>query len=1540
MQYYPHNTYLVWGSQTQALEAATLTSVRWHGLFHPAYKVDNYLRTFTGTIHNVDIMFYNDGNINATLAAIESLGGTILQYYPAQPDKAFYDAVVQLDVAQLDSVAQLNTVLWLGHLSPEPILDDEMSSQILAGNHPGNVPVVGYNAYLADLGYDGTGVTWAIVDTGVDYDHPDLNTHIIGGYEFPGSCNTGNPGDDCAGGGHGTHVAGIVGGTGVGDSGGPYTDPNGFLYGLGVAPGYSIFAMNSLSAPSWPPAGGWQEHSKRAVLGGAIGGNNSWTTGEGTNHGYQASERTHDIMVRDGNFDTTTIAEPFIEVFSAGNSGPGTSTLTAPKEGKNLIITASSRNFRAGDIDLISSFSSRGPAVDGRWVPTITSPGESIASTRNDEGGSCGTAIAGTNGLYSLCSGTSMAAPHTSGAIVLTTEWWRTFNSGADPSPAMAKALVVNGSVDMGTADIPNINEGWGRVNVTNIISPSVPAVYYDQTTTFGSTGDQWAISVGVIDPSKPLRITLAWSDAPGAVGANPALVNNLDLTVESNGNTYLGNVFSSGWSATGGTADTLNNLENVFIQNPGGNAIITIDATNISGDGVPYNADITDQDFALVCSNCSLGQDFSLSATPNTQTVCAPANALYNVNIGSNLGFNDVVSLSASGQPNPPNSAVFSDNNQPAPYTSTLTIGTNGASSGNYSIQIVGIAPTSTHTTTVQLNVETGAPGATPLVAPADGATGVSTTPTFEWTAVTGTSSYYLEVATDSAFNTIVYTATINAPNTSHVAGMTLNTDTVYYWRITGTNACGGGTASSVFSFSTGSIYCNTPALGIPDNSPTGISNDMVIGGSGSITDLDISLDVSHTWVGDLIFTLEHVDTGTTATFYDRPGYTGSGFGCSSDNVDVTANDEGPDGDIESQCDTNPAISGNRVGGDPANSSLLAAFDGESLSGTWRLTASDNAGGDTGTINEWCIIPAAQAVAPAIEVAPSSLSSDQATNTQVTQTLTISNVGDADLDWEIFEEAATFNSRVGADAVFLPGLVAGAAEAQERADTAVSVPAAPTTSGSAAILSAPTALLYDNGPLVNSPGTGVGGADEAVLQTTSLGLNTLGFGHQLALGYRIADDFTIPPGETWTLDTITFYAYQTGSTTTSTMNGITLQIWDGQPGAGGAVIWGDDTTNVLVNTGWANVYRVTETTTGTAIDRPIMASVAAVGGLSLPAGTYWLAWNTGGTLASGPWAPPININGQANTGNGLQTLDGGTTWAAALDTGAGTPQQGFPFLIEGSSGCAATDLPWVTASPLSGTIGAGNATDVAVMFDSTGYAAGVYTGTLCVNSNDPLSPQVRVPLTMTVLPNAVPVAADDAYTTTQDVTLTVSAPGVLGNDTDGDGDSLTAVLDTDVTSGTLALNADGSFTYTPTAGFEGTATFTYQANDGLDSSNVATVTITVVNTAPVAVADSYTTTEGITLTVSAPGVLDNDSDGDGDGLTAVLDTTTSNGTLTLNTDGSFTYVPDAGFAGTDSFTYHANDGTDDSEVVTVTITVTMAEVEGYVIYLPFVTKN
>ncbi|MBK8987108.1 MAG: S8 family serine peptidase [Chloroflexi bacterium] len=777
LQYYPSNAFLTWATEAEAAAFANQSFVRWQGVIHPAYKPDPALAQMSGLIENVDVMFYNDGRLEATLDAITDLGGQILQSYPSQPDKAFYNAVVKLPAEAVTAVTQLNTVLWLGHLSPTPILDDEMSSQIQAGNHPGGTPVTGYTAHLSNLGVTGAGVVWAIVDTGVDYDHPDLGPNIVGGYDFPGACSfAGQPGSDCAGGGHGTHVAGIVGGTAAAG----FADANGFLYGLGVAPGYSIFAMNSLSAAAWPPAGGWQEHSKRAVLGGAIGGNNSWTTGEGTNHGYQASERTHDIMVLDGNFDTANVAEPFIEVFSAGNSGPGANTLTAPKEAKNLIITASSVNFRAGNINTISSFSSRGPAADGRWVPTITAPGEQIASARNDLGGSCSTAIPGTNNLYAFCSGTSMASPHAAGAVVLVTEWWRNFNAGADPSPDMAKALLVNGAVDMGTADIPNANEGWGRVNVTNIISPTAMVIYFDQPTIFSNTGEQWSIDVGVPDPSQPLRITLAWSDAPGAVGANPALVNNLNLSVVNGANTYLGNVFSGGWSATGGAADTRNNLENVYVQNPAGSATITINAANIAGDAILYNGDPTDQSFALVCSNCALGTDFSLTATPSSQNVCAPNDAVYNVSVGSILGFVDPVALSASGNP-AGTTTGFSVNPVTPPGNSVLTIGNTGAAvAGSYAIDVVGVAPTSTHTTTVQLNLFTNAPAAPSLTAPGNGTINAGC-PTFTWSDA-GATSYLLEVDTDVNFNNIVYTANVNG--TSHTAGATLNTSSTYLAR------------------------------------------------------------------------------------------------------------------------------------------------------------------------------------------------------------------------------------------------------------------------------------------------------------------------------------------------------------------------------------------------------------------------------------------------------------------------------------------------------------------------------------------------------------------------------------------------------------------------------------------------------------------------------------------------------------------------------------------------------------------------------------
>jgi VCBS repeat-containing protein len=187
---------------------------------------------------------------------------------------------------------------------------------------------------------------------------------------------------------------------------------------------------------------------------------------------------------------------------------------------------------------------------------------------------------------------------------------------------------------------------------------------------------------------------------------------------------------------------------------------------------------------------------------------------------------------------------------------------------------------------------------------------------------------------------------------------------------------------------------------------------------------------------------------------------------------------------------------------------------------------------------------------------------------------------------------------------------------------------------------------------------------------------------------------------------------------------------------------------------------------------------------------------------------------------------------------------------------------------------------------------------------------------------NTAPVAVNDSYATAQGTPLAVSAPGILANDTDVDGDALHVVEVTSTLNGTLVANADGSFTYTPNVGFSGVDGFTYKAHDGTDGSALASVTITVtpVNHPPVAVDDTATFVEEDAA--RSLDVLLNDTDADLDLLTAELVTGPAHGTLALNADGSFTYTPDPDFNGTDSFTYRANDGTAASAPATVTLTV------------------
>ncbi len=229
---------------------------------------------------------------------------------------------------------------------------------------------------------------------------------------------------------------------------------------------------------------------------------------------------------------------------------------------------------------------------------------------------------------------------------------------------------------------------------------------------------------------------------------------------------------------------------------------------------------------------------------------------------------------------------------------------------------------------------------------------------------------------------------------------------------------------------------------------------------------------------------------------------------------------------------------------------------------------------------------------------------------------------------------------------------------------------------GLALVVAAPVmADTYSNGPLVcvGDETAGAGGLAASRLQT-SLGLTIFGFGHQILNGNRAADDVTVPTGETWTVTGFSFYSYQTGSTTTTTThNQVNVGVWSaapaGSPGTGD-VFPNTNFALTAANSKFSNIYRVLDTTL-TNTQRPLFKNTVTLGSpLTFEGGkTYWIDWNTGGTLASGPWVPPVTELDKTNKdgANGLQFI--APAWAAALDT---TFPQDFPFEIEYTKGGAA----------------------------------------------------------------------------------------------------------------------------------------------------------------------------------------------------------------------------------------------------------------------------
>jgi serine protease AprX len=630
-------SYLVWADAAQTRAIRKLAAVRFAGVLPAETRVAPSVDEST-TLLRVTLVGDEDldGLPQASLRsrAFTAVGGAV--------------AVVQGGITEARLIAQQPRVYSVAAADDRPELRDEQSSQIVAqGTDEPLVP--GYLDFLAGIGADGSGVIVSVVDGGVDGNHPDLLGQVVGCYDYtaPGGplCLVNNT-DDAIG--HGTHVTGVIMGTGAL----PVDDTGGFRMGQGVAPGAKVIGQNAISLNSIPAdvlgltpyADGYTPIYTDAVRDGATVSNNSWGPSS-TPQGYDDNTREFDQIVRDADPETEG-DQPITLSWSIMNGSGGTSTQGAPDEAKNIIAVGGSGSRGNAGPDDLCTCTAHGPNLDGRRLVDVVAPAQSVISTRATQGVLCGTAAGGgivhmpPSPFHGPCTGTSFASPHVSGVYAVFVDWYRQ-NIAEDlevtPSPALVKAAMINTAEDLSAKNgrdadgrrltpIPNDQQGWGRVNLGNLIEAwDTGVVHIDQDVAFTASGQSHTVTVEPIDPTQPLRASLTWTDAPGhgQGGELPAWVNDLDLAVTGpDGSSYLGNVFADGFSVPGGEPDRMNNAENVFVREPAaGTYTVSVDAANIIGQASPSADSPTWQDFALVISNARIVEDTSGEADADEPT-------------------------------------------------------------------------------------------------------------------------------------------------------------------------------------------------------------------------------------------------------------------------------------------------------------------------------------------------------------------------------------------------------------------------------------------------------------------------------------------------------------------------------------------------------------------------------------------------------------------------------------------------------------------------------------------------------------------------------------------------------------------------------------------------------------------------------------------------------------------------------------------------------------------------------------------------------
>ena len=837
VDYIPENAYLVYGNSAALKSIrARAKHVRWEGAYLASDKIHPRARpaaaasrkTMSGEDDRFAVQLVLDEAANAETVALL----TSLAREPLKRDNEFRhyrNIVVRMDPAEVETIAARPDVISIAPYSMPKKLD-ERQDVIVAGQLTGNEPTApGYLAWLASKGFTqqqftSSGLVVDVADSGLDNGttspnhfglYPGGNVGLASRVAYArleGTPNTDSTLQGCDG--HGTLNAHIVGGYNDSIGGFPQQDVSGFRYGLGVAPfvklGSSvIFDPDTFTSPDF------EDMISRAYRDGARISSESWGSRYSSGM-YDIDAQQYDALVRDAQPADSAVPvagnQGMTIVFSAGNDGPDAGTVSPPGTAKNVIAVGAAENVQAfGGADSsgvdddgadsandIADFSSRGPCNDGRQKPEIVAPGTHVSggvAQQTLTAAGTGTPLTCYNGegvsggpndsiyfptnqsFYTASSGTSHSAPAVAGGAALVYQYFLNQGWGA-PSPAMIKAYLMNSARFMNGADADDTlwskNQGMGMMNL-GFAFDGVARVLRDQVSTnkFTASGQRWTISGVPVDASKPVRISLSWTDAPGSTSGN-SYNNDLNLSVIAGDQTYLGNVFSGAFSTNGGTADAKNNSESVFLPaGTTGKVGVVVTAANINSDGVPNEAPDLDQDFALVIYNYvqQIGGNKPVFAALADQDI-VESNRLNFAVTATDLFDGDPVTLTASNLPAGATFPATNGNatfiwNNPAP-TGTYSASFYAADKDGTTVKTISIAVLTTSLASLEIHPETtnrSSAAASGLALEVDANVFWAATTNAPWIAITSGSS-------GSGNGTVTYSVATNSgpPRTGNI--------------------------------------------------------------------------------------------------------------------------------------------------------------------------------------------------------------------------------------------------------------------------------------------------------------------------------------------------------------------------------------------------------------------------------------------------------------------------------------------------------------------------------------------------------------------------------------------------------------------------------------------------------------------------------------------------------------------------------------------------------------------------------------------------